>query len=56
MLSTWEWRVGGNIIRRSTWISEEGVDVCANGLVMVGQEICCRLILMEMLVDFGEIH
>ena len=35
MLNTWEWRVGGNIIRRNTWMSEEGVDMCASGLVMV---------------------
>ena len=37
-------------------MSEEGVDTCAGGLVMLGkEEICCRPILMEMLVDFGEI-
>jgi hypothetical protein len=37
-------------------MSEEGVDTCAGGLVMLGKgEICCGLILAEMLVDFGEI-
>jgi len=32
------------------------VNMCASGLVVAGkEEICCRFILTEMLVDFGEI-